>query len=135
MLPTVWPGDTLVIERILSNQVCNGDIVMFSSGRRFVAHRVMASDCNPGNWRVQTQGDAAPRPDSPVDQGRLLGKVSFIIRNGKCIAPRKRLRFPERAVAAVFQYSTFAARVVVGVHGLRQSSQGTSVQAVPLQKP
>jgi len=134
MLPTVWPGDTLVIEHIVSNQVCEGDIVLFSSGRRFVAHRVVASDWSSGNWRVLTRGDAVSRSDSPVDQGHVLGKVSFILRNRKCLEPRKRLRFPERAVAAVFQYSAFAARVVVGVHGLRGLSQGTSVQATPLQK-
>lgn len=135
MLPSVWPGDTLVIEPIISDGVLKGDIVMFSSGRRFVAHRVMARRRDSGDWRVQTQGDAVPSPDSPVDQGHLLGKVSFILRKGKCIEPRRNLSFPERAAAAVFQRSAFAARVVVGVHGLRQSSQGASrVQAALLQE-
>ena len=42
MLPTVWPGDTLVVERLASNEVFDGDIVLFSNGRRFVAHRVVS---------------------------------------------------------------------------------------------
>ena len=42
MLPTVWPGDTLLVERLASNEVFDGDIVLFSNGRRFVAHRVVA---------------------------------------------------------------------------------------------
>ena len=31
MLPTVWPGDTLVIEPANSIRVAEGDIVLFSS--------------------------------------------------------------------------------------------------------
>ena len=42
MLPTVWPGDTLVIERIHSDAVSEGDIVLFGRDRRVFAHRVVA---------------------------------------------------------------------------------------------
>ena len=131
MLPTVWPGDTLVVERLASNEVFDGDIVLFSNGRRFVAHRVVAGTRRSGRSNVQTQGDAVPHLDSPVSGGNLLGKVSFIVRNGKRIPPRKSLRFPERAAAAVFRRSPLAARVFVGVHGLRQTSQGPSQIQTP----
>ncbi len=77
------------------------------------------------------KGDAVPHLDSPVPGGNLLGKVSFIVRNGKRIPPRKSLRFSERAVAAVFRRSPLAARVFVGVHGLRQTSQGPSQIQTP----
>ena len=126
MLPTVMPGDTLVIERIDSGAVFDGDIVLFSNGRQFVAHRVVAKSCGSADSGVLTQGDAVPFSDSPVPPGDLLGKVAFILRNGRCIPPSKSLRFSERAFAAVFRRSSFAARVVVGVHGMRQTSQDTS---------
>jgi hypothetical protein len=70
-----------------------------------------------------TRGDAMPTPDPPVQGSDLLGRVSFIVRNGKCIEPRPSLRFSERVVAALVRRSTFAARVVVGIHGLRQTSE------------
>jgi len=45
------------------------------------------------------------------------------------------LRFSQRAAAAVFQRSETAARVIVGVHGMRRSSQVTSrIQAALLQE-
>jgi len=121
MLPTIWPGDTLVIEPATSSGVVEGDIVLFDSGRRFVAHRVVSSGAVPGDAKVQTQGDAVPRPDAPVS-GNLLGKVSYVVRNGKRIEPSRSLRRSERAFAALFRKSKFAARVAVGVHGMRTTS-------------
>jgi hypothetical protein len=136
MLPTVWPGDTLVIEQACGDQVFEGDIVLFSSGRRFVAHRVLAIGDDPGVLRVQTstiqastiqtQGDAVRRPDAPLAAGDVLGKVSFILREGKLIEPSRRLCFSDRAVAAGFRCSSFAARVVVRVHGMLQRLHGPS---------
>ena len=131
MLPTVWPGDTLVIEQASSDQVCEGDIVLFSSGRRFVAHRVVAIGDDSGASRaptstVQTQGDALSRPDAALAASVLLGKISFIQREGKRIEPSHRLCFSELAVAALFRRSSFAARVVVRVHGMLQRVHGPS---------
>jgi len=131
MLPTVWPGDTLVIERIQQpGAVSEGDIAMFSNGRRFVAHRVVAKGNGSGASMVQTQGDAVPHPDSPITRGDLLGKVAFILRNGTCITPRKTLGFSERALAALFRRSEIVARLAVGVRRMRPSSK---VQASQVQ--
>ena len=137
MLPTVMPGDTLLIDRIDSAAVSEGDIVLYGRDRRFFVHRVVAK-CEPQKAEFVTRGDAMPSNDPPVPESDLLGRVSFILRNGKCIEPRRTLRLPERAVAAVVQLSTFAARVVVGVHGLRQtcdsafSVQASQIQASPI---
>jgi signal peptidase I len=131
MLPTVWPGDTLAIEQASSAQVCKGDIVLFSSGRRFVAHRVVAIGDGSAGLRVQTQGDATPSPDAPLAASDLLGKVSFILREGKAIEPSQRLRFSERAVAAGFRHSSVAARVVVRVRGMIRRLHGPSSIPTP----
>jgi signal peptidase I len=123
MLPTIWPGDTLIVERASNSDIFDGDVVVFSNGCRFVAHRVVTKNSGSGDSIVQTQGDALSRPDSPVTHDELLGKVSFIMRKGKWVKPARSLRLPERVVAAVFRRSTFAARVVVGVHGMRSHRQ------------
>jgi signal peptidase I len=120
MLPTVWPGDTLVVEPASSRDVSKGDIVLFSNGQRLVAHRLIAKDCGSGD-SIETQGDAVPRPDFPLAQECVLGKVSFILRNGQAIAANRTLRPSQRAVAGLFRRSDFAARFVLGVHGLRNS--------------
>jgi len=122
MLPAVWPGDTLVIERVDSSAVSEGDIVLFRRDRRLFAHRLVARSNPDGEAKVLTRGDAMPQPDPLVSDHDLLGKVTFIVRNGKCIEPSRTPRLSERAVAALVRSSEVAARVVVGVHGLRQTS-------------
>jgi signal peptidase I len=123
MLPAVRPGDTLLVERASSNAVSEGDIVLYGRDRRLFAHRVVTKSGQPGDRHVVTRGDAMPAPDTPVTEDELLGKVSFILRNGKCIEPGKSLRFSERAVAALVRNSEIAARVIVGVHGMHQAAQ------------
>jgi hypothetical protein len=116
MLPSVFPGDTLVIEKSESCDVTEGDIVLFSRDRRLFAHRVIAT---PSEADIVTQGDSMPTPDPAVRSEEMLGKVVQISRNGRLITPRKRMRLRERAIAAAVRNSEIAARVVVGVHGLR----------------
>jgi signal peptidase I len=120
MLPAVWPGDTLVVEHAGSDDVSEGDIVLFSRNSRFVAHRVRSK--SPGDSRIQTQGDAVPVPDTPISSNDVLGKVSLILRNGQSIEPRRRSRLSERAVAALVRNSEIAARVLVAVQSIHQTS-------------
>ncbi len=73
MLPTVMPGDTLVIEHVSSDAVSEGDIVLFVRDRRFFVHRVVTKgvarcrncdlrrcDARPGSTRA---------PKRPAGQG------------------------------------------------------------------
>ena len=117
MLPTVWPGDTILIERVEKCAFSVGDIVLFGRDRRLFLHRVTGRIDASGGPEILTRGDAMPRPDSPVPESDLLGKVSYISRNGKLIAPRKIPRWTERVIAALVRSSDFAARVVVGIRG------------------
>jgi signal peptidase I len=119
MLPTVWPGDTLLLERAEISSVGEGDIVLFSREKRLFAHRVVGSS----NHGFLTRGDAMATPDIPVDKSAVLGRVSHIIRDGRSIEPRKALRVGERVVASLVQYSEIAARFVVGVRELTRSSK------------
>lgn len=121
MFPAIWPGDTLLVERISSAAVCEGDIVLFERDRRLFAHRVTARD-GDGVAMMVTRGDAMPMPDPPIGEDEFLGKIASILRNGKCIAPRRTLGVPERAIAALVQRSEVGARVVVGVHGLLRTA-------------
>lgn len=120
MLPTIWPEDTLVIERIVADQVSAGDIVLFGRDGRFFVHRVVAKTGAAEDAAIVTRGDAMPQPDQPVTRHELLGRVSYIVRNGKLIEPGRSLPAPQRAIAALVQRSDFATRVVVGVHGMIQ---------------
>lgn len=130
MLPTIWPGDVLVIDRAHDDEVSEGDIVLFRRDRRFVVHRVITKTAEHPDGDVVTQGDAMPSPDLPLSDGALMGKVSFILRNGRYIEPRKSLRITERAIAALARNSDVAARVIVGMHAWHQASRA---QTLPVQ--
>ena len=123
MLPAIFPGDTLVIELANSESVGKGDIVMFHRDRRLFVHRVSGTCGSPPDLQIVTQGDGMPNPDPPVSGSQLLGKVSFVVRDGHCLEPAKSPKFPMRAVAALVRRSSSVARVVVGVHRMGRSPQ------------
>jgi signal peptidase I len=131
MLPSIWPGDVLVVEQVRNDRILSGDVVLFDAGRRFVAHRVIARDRST----IRTQGDSVPKPDRPLSSDELLGKVAFILRNGKCVLLSKNVRASDRAMAALFRRSQLATRVAVGVHRLRRASKdhNSNHRAVPCQ--
>ena len=60
--------------------------------------------------------------DPPLRESDLLGKVSFILRDGKRVKPSKNLRLPQRVVAAMIQRSDLVARIVLRLHGMFQTS-------------
>ena len=125
MVPAIWPGDALVVEPACSANIAPGDIVLFSNASRFVAHRVVEKSGDAATGRVLTRGDATATADAPIRPGEILGKVSFIVRNGRCFEPKKSLRRSERALATLLRRSETAARVIVGVHGLSRASART----------
>jgi hypothetical protein len=125
MLPSVWPGDTVLIEHVNSNEISQGDIVLFGRDQRLFVHRVVDRTSETG---VVTRGDAMRLSDHPVHERELLGRVVLLWRNGNPIEPRKRLSMWERLVAGAVRRSEVAARLVVGVHGLVPSRQLQPVQ-------
>jgi Peptidase S24-like len=122
MLPTVWPGDTLLIERVNSEVVSEGDIVLFGRDRRLFVHRVVRKITEDS--KILTRGDAMPRLDPPVLDRDLMGKVVLIQREGRYIRPKSSLSLSSRAVAAAVRRSETAARVVVPRRIARNRSRG-----------
>jgi signal peptidase I len=119
MVPTLWLGDTLVIEAADSGTVSSGDIVLFSRHGKFVAHRVVAK-ASPG-CGIQTRGDALPRMDATVSNRELLGRVVSIERNGRSVTPSRKLSTASRSVAALVRHTPGAARVAIAMREVLQS--------------
>jgi signal peptidase I len=117
MLPNIWPGDTLLVEYVEPSKMVEGEIILFRRDRRLFAHRIVRSEAA----EIVTRGDSMAAPDSPVEKDEILGRVTSIMRNGKSLQPRTRLRAHERVVAGVIQRSDFAARLLVGARGLLQA--------------
>jgi len=116
MLPTIWPGDTLVISRLDGRELLQGEIALFQREGRFIVHRVLSKATSIK--QVLTRGDAMLQYDAPVPSDDLLGKVDFILRNGRTIEPSRNLGLKQCAVAGLAQRSEVGARVIVGIRQL-----------------
>lgn len=126
MLPTVWPGDTLVFELIVHDKVRIGDIVLARRGARLCTHRVISKTRASSTAYCVTQGDAIRTADRPVLESELLGRLAYLIRAGKPVAVRAKLNVLESLIAKVIRRSLTAARVLVYLqrwpHTLEKSS-------------
>lgn len=109
-----------MIERANAASAQRGDIVLVARDGRLFAHRLLKTPGLSQSSGILTQGDSMPIPDPPIDEDKRLGRVTYIVRGGKSIEPRTTLRFAEPAIATLAQRSEIAARMVVGVHGLRR---------------
>jgi signal peptidase I len=131
MLPTVWPGDTLVVERISSDQVRVGDVVVVGRDGKLCGHRVISIAGDPESPQWITQGDALPVPDRPVRGSELLGRVAYLIRAGKRVTVPATLSVVELLIAKMVQRSVLAGRALVyldrRVRTLGKSGQWESV--------
>jgi signal peptidase I len=123
MLPAVWPGDMLVVERVGKDQVQVGDVVVVGRDGKLCGHRVIGSAGDAQNPQWITQGDALPVPDRPVLENELLGRVSYLIRAGKLIPVAAELSLVERLTAKIVRRSVPAARALVYLHRMVQNSE------------
>jgi signal peptidase I len=126
MLPTVWSGETLVVERVHPAQVRVGDVVLVAHEVKLTAHRIVAVPDGSRHSHWITQGDALPIADAPVRDEELLGRVAYLIRGGKCIPVPTELSVIHRLLAGVLRRSPFAARALVFLHNkIQVSNQST----------
>ena len=122
MLPAVWPGDTLHVEKAAVGQLLPGDIAVYGRDRRIFAHRVIAIEKNAREISALiTQGDAMPRRDSAVSSEELLGKVTRVVRDGASIEPRRTLTLSGQLVSFLARHSQWAIRVLLFSHTQRRT--------------
>ncbi|MBZ5569608.1 MAG: S24/S26 family peptidase [Acidobacteriia bacterium] len=83
MLPSLWPGDLLLIRRAQLSEITTGELVLFTRQERFFVHRVERAlgTC------LLTRGDSLAATDAPVGADEFLGRVVFISREGATRTP------------------------------------------------
>jgi hypothetical protein len=118
MLPSLWPGDLLLIHRQEFGRISTGDIVLFAREGRLFAHRVISSAGERGGEQLVTRGDALRVPEPPVTSAELLGRVCLILRAGKWTAPRAGLSPGGILLAAFVKRSARAAGLLLRLHSL-----------------
>jgi hypothetical protein len=116
MLPALWPGDEVRVQRVLPAEVAPGDIVMFYRQQRMYLHRVQEIR----GPELSTQGDSLPYPDHPLPAAEVLGRVVSARRGEREITPRQ-----GRVSSFLFRQPGWRGRVALRLHALRRRAHPT----------
>lgn len=93
MHPIIRSDDYLHVEPLDVRTLAEGEVVLTRSERGLTAHRVIACD----GATIVTRGDNAPDADGAVDASQVLGRVTYVERDG---AARRIDRLSPIALAA-----------------------------------
>lgn len=85
MIPTIFPGDVLLVEHSLFQRLRPGDVALAQRDGRFFAHRVVRLTALGGSPRVITCGDALNQEDPAFFHDEILGRVTTVVRGGRRI--------------------------------------------------
>lgn len=127
MLPSVWPGDTLIIQRRDVQEIAVGDILLYCRKGSLVAHRVVSESDSLGRSRVGVRGDAFPGQDELLCRSEILGTVSRIVRGKKSMLPPARLKYRHRLIGILTWHSDSFARLVIFVHSICSAARWREV--------
>jgi signal peptidase I len=128
MLPSIWPGDVLIIERCTPDDIEVGDIIRFMQAGRIVIHRVVAVLRGREQVSWVTRGDALMSEDDVVTASQLLGRVCAIERNQRTIRPSRRLLPLARRVGCMLQEMPAVPGLVLRIRRLLRQFQGSRPQ-------
>lgn len=103
MHPTIRGGEIVTLAPIVDGRIVTGDVLLFRSAGRVLAHRVVAIDMAGPEQIVSLRGDAKAGRDAPVRLSDIIGRVVAVERDGQTIrldGMAARLRYRVRAAAS-----------------------------------
>ena len=109
MLPALWPGDVIAVQRCAFAELRPGQIVLYRQEGKLTAHRIQR--ISPSH--LITRGDSVPACDPPVGACGVVGRVASILRNGRSIQPER--SFFHRAVSSILRRSDCCTRIALRI--------------------
>lgn len=101
MLPTIWPGDILVIATTPHQKLVCGNLIAVCTRDRIRVHRLLSK----AGLHWITRGDSMPQNDPPIAPADVMGTVFEIWRARRRIIPQTRLRLLARGLAWLLSFS------------------------------
>ena len=119
MLPSLWPGDLLMIQSASHYEVVPGDIVLVVRDDRFFVHRLVETrrDAECLSWI--TRGDGMPNNDPPVAVSQLLGRVSGVSRGNRSFVPSREVSSLNSALGWTLCHWDRLRNLVLRIHAIR----------------
>lgn len=91
MHPTIRDGEVLLVEPVVCADVHRGDVVLYRTGERVIAHRVVRVEGGESiGYSFTLRGDACRSSDEPVSAEQVLGRVVAIERGGRVLTLSRR---------------------------------------------
>jgi len=90
MVPSILPGDLVLIQQATLNEISQGEIVLFLRTGRLFVHRVVSQSAKSTVEGIEeafliTRGDRLLEDDAPVCPSELLGRVVCVERDNRKI--------------------------------------------------
>jgi signal peptidase I len=83
MFPLLRNGDEIIINKCPISELNIGDVVVFKTGNKWIAHRLHKKVSENNKTFLITKGDSCTFKDSPVTEENFVGKVISFFRKGK----------------------------------------------------
>ena len=83
MLPTLIPGDQVIVRRVNANALHSGDIVLVQLHETWIAHRLIGKRVASGVVTLLTKGDNSADADSQCSIEELRGVVEIVEHAGR----------------------------------------------------
>lgn len=82
MIPTLLPGDQLVVRHADLSSLELGEIVLLNTGSEWLAHRVIELHNEKGEQKLFTKGDNCPTADTLMSSASVAGIAIAVRRQG-----------------------------------------------------
>jgi signal peptidase I len=122
MVPTIWPGDLVEVERCYGS-IGVGDVILTVRQESFCMHRVVRHEQASDGIRITTRGDAMRCEDPEISSSQVLGKISRVHHHGEFIRLAQQQGRFERCLARIFNSISLVRRVLLRVNNRRLSKQ------------
>jgi ATP-binding cassette, subfamily B, bacterial len=83
MYPFLRNGDIITISKCSLDELKKGDIIVFKSGNRWIAHRLLIIKSSENKNSLVSKGDTCRRKDPVISEENFIGKVISYSRKGK----------------------------------------------------
>lgn len=119
MLPTIFPGDILIVRSEAAKNARLGDILLFYRQGYYCAHRLVEKLEEEGCLSFVTRGDSLAKADPPISENELLGRAVAVIRGWKHIELRNQTSAAGSLLQWVLRRSEFTVKWILRLHYLR----------------
>jgi hypothetical protein len=116
MVPTIWPGDELVIQSA-AGRLRRGQVVAWQDNQRIFIHRVVETPGDEGT--ILTRGDRLNASDPLFLPEQLIGVVTHVIRDHVAMLIAPKLSIRARFLRLISRVSDWPAFLLIRLRGFR----------------